>query len=490
MAPQRSPQSPDNPHGERRAFCGPTSTLVLAPKACRGAVDIGGHLYYNAVSTSGFIIGIGGDMDDRVSSLKTDFPQIFEANRGLPNFENDWVVIDVENAGEPFVDGLTISDEFLHDLDRYEGDADELVGGFDTLPPSVGDVRLPAGVDVGLNDLVRVLTRPRPMVLDRVRRRIRGKFPGGPEGIGSGGIVPPPDALAVYLPFHRYPGLWGIYLLDAGVASLGRDLASIVRLLGHSLTTLDARRAAVTYLFHHEAYHSAVEAFALRSELPLRKPVYRAGLRRLYTGPWAHGQPHEETLATAYGILKVRAHLRLPAPILEAVILSLRIYMAFCSPPYSAADAYLDNDAFDDLERRFMEEAIRASTTKALPASAWTMGTYLMSPLLQRNRRYSWICDRADFYQRSRLAVHYFRRRDVVLCLQRLAGATTEPGGRHLHIVRPLVDPSGRPSSRRTQVSSGEVHRGTLAGMLKDLDIGLNVEGFRAECRKIGCSLS
>ena len=429
-------------------------------------------------------------MDDRVSSLKTDFPQIFETNQGLANFDNDWVVIDIEDGAGGLSDALTISDDFLDDLERYDDVPDQLFDGYETLRPPIDNVRIPFDINVRLDDLVRVLTRPRPKVLDRVRKRIKGKFPGGPEGIGSESIVPPPDALAVYLPFHRYPEQWGIYLLDAGVASLGHDLASIVRLSGHSLTPLEARRAAVMYLFHHEGYHSAVEAFALRSELPLRKPLYRTGLRRLYTEPWVHGQPHEETLATAYGIRKVRANLRFPAPLLDAVILSLRVYMALCPPPYSAADGYLDDSAFDELERSFMEEAIRTSTRKALPASAWTMGTYLMSPLLQRNRRYSWICDRADFYKRSRLAIHYFRRRDVISCLERLADVTTEPGGRHLHIVRPLVDPNGRTTSRRTQISSGEVHRGTLTGMLKDLGIGLNVDGFRAECRKIGRSLS
>jgi hypothetical protein len=108
--------------------------------------------------------------------------------------------------------------------------------------------------------------------------------------------------------------MWGIYLLDAGVASLATDLQALVRLLKGSISIGDARRAAVTYLFHHEAYHSAVESFGLRCELPLRKPVYRTGLRKLYTREWRLGEPHEETLATAYGIRKVRDNLRLPRP--------------------------------------------------------------------------------------------------------------------------------------------------------------------------------
>jgi hypothetical protein len=117
------------------------------------------------------------------------------------------------------------------------------------------------------------------------------------------------------------------------------------------------------------------------------------------------------------------------------------------------------------------------------------MGTYLMAPLLQRNRKYSWICDRTDFRKRSKLAVNYFRQRDVIACLQRLAGAALEPSGRHQHLVR-QVEIDGKMLQRRTQVPSGEIHKGTLGGMLRDLELDLNVHRFRDECRKVGKALS
>ena len=108
-----------------------------------------------------------------------------------------------------------------------------------------------------------------------------------------------------------------------------------------------------------------------------------------------------------------------------------------------------------------------------------------MSPLLQRNRKYSWICKRADFRDRSELAVHYFRRRDIISCLEQLTDAHRETGGKHDHIVR-TVNRAGHESTRRTQLPSGEVHKGTLSGMLKDLGLGFNVRSFREECRKAG----
>ena len=62
-------------------------------------------------------------------------------------------------------------------------------------------------------------------------------------------------------------------------------------------------------------------------------------------------------------------------------------------------------------------------------------------------------------------------------------------GGRHQHVVRE-IELEGKKVKRRTQVPSGEIHKETLSGMLKDLELGLNVEAFRDECRKVGEALS
>jgi hypothetical protein len=94
------------------------------------------------------------------------------------------------------------------------------------------------------------------------------------------------------------------------------------------------------------------------------------------------------------------------------------------------------------------------------------------------------------FPEKSNLAVHYFRQRDILSCLQRLAGAVVEPGGRHQHVVREIAGRDGKKTTRRTRLLSGEIHKGTLGGMLKDLELGLNVAAFRDECRKVGKALS
>ena len=433
-------------------------------------------------------------MDKRVEGLLDDFPEIFEKRPPrIGELDDDWVIIEVPvdqsegtEAGRR-ADAIGISeDDFLSDLDRFGADFDDTVGQSPQTEESLSPANIPRRAsDVDIRELEEIIDRRRPEAIDNLRQRIKGEFPGSPSGSSANELVPPPDALAFYLPFHIFPDMWGIYLLDAGVASLAIDIRWITRLLGQPISLMAARRVARVFLFHHEAYHCAVESFSIRCELPTRKPVYRTGTRELYKRGYVLGEPHEETLATAYGIRKVRDEIRLPKRAKKAAVEALKVYMELCPPEYQKGVEFIDHDRFDEWERAFIEEAMRACSKGALPTSVWNIGTYMMSPLLQRNRKYSWICKRADFRQRSKLAVHYFRRRDIISCLEKLAAARREPGGKHTHIVR-TVNEAGHKSTRRTQIPSGEVHKGTLAGMLRDLDLELNVNSFREECRKVG----
>ncbi len=426
-------------------------------------------------------------MDERVEGLLHDFPEIFEKRPPhIGELEDDWVIIDVpvgrinsgETQAELNVDAIGVSeDDFLSDLDRFE-DTSELPE-YELLYESEAE-----RLDSSLSERIR---RRRPEVISKaiadLRKRIKGKFPGSPSGLPPG--VPPPDALAVYLPFHIFPNMWGIYLLDAGLESLAMALCQI---RPDRFDRQEARRISRVFLFHHEAYHCAVESFSIRCELASRKPVYRTGTRELYKRSYVQDEPHEETLATAYGLRKVRDEIKLPKLDKKAAVEALEVYIGLCPPEYAEGVRYIDNDCFDEWERAFIEEAMRVCSGKALPHSAWNIGTYMMSPLLQRNRKYSWICKRADFRERSKLAVHYFRRHDIISCLEKLTDAHRKPGGKHDHIVR-TVNRAGHESTRRTQLPSGEVHKGTLSGMLKDLDLDLNVHSFREECRKVGKSV-
>lgn len=420
-------------------------------------------------------------MDQRISDLQSQFPDIFEKRPPrIGVLEEYWVIIDVPE--EQFIrdeKGLS-DDEFLSDLDRFE---DTVYGIRDEDGDSSPfDISFPPDIDIDIGELDEIIRRRRPSAIDDLRRRIRGKFPGSPSGFPTGGLVPPPDALAVYLPFHIFPDMWGIYLLDVGVESLAVNLRQIMQSLGQTISKMDARRISRTYLFHHEAYHCAVESFSVRCELATRKAVYRTGVRRLYKRGYVSNEPHEETLATAYGIRKVQDNINLPKSDALAAVKALQVYMCLCPPEYAAGALCIDDALFDQLEKAFKEEVMRSATRKSLPVSAWSIGTYMMSPLIQRNRKYSWICKRSDFRKLSKLAVHYFRRSDVIGCLKKLVDAREEERGKHKHLVRERVNGEG---TRRTQIPSGEVPKGTLSKMLRDLEVNLNIEKFREECRRV-----
>jgi hypothetical protein len=55
----------------------------------------------------------------------------------------------------------------------------------------------------------------------------------------------------------------GIYPLVEGIEALGQDIGAR---FPHILSRADARRAAMLFLYHHEAYHNVVETFAARAD--------------------------------------------------------------------------------------------------------------------------------------------------------------------------------------------------------------------------------
>jgi hypothetical protein len=418
-------------------------------------------------------------MDERIADLLDSYPQIFESK--VPrtgDLEDEFVVIsnttdlnlglDDPFSGSEYWESDVQDRDLLRLLDNIA-----YRGPWSWLKENSG----------GPHGLAK-----------NIRRRIKGNFPGSPGGRPSplSNFAPPPDALAFYLPFHRYPEYWGIYLLDVGVQSF--SLAIGASLLSRGISTLNAaalRNIAIVYLYHHEAYHSAVEGFAIRAELPMRRPFYRTGLRRLYQRQWTPGTPHEETLATAYGLRKVRDNIKLPSAVLTATLAVLAEYLQQCAPEYAAGVAYVDDSKFALLEQQFKEHATNANVASRIVVApeAWRIGTFLMAPLVQRNRKYSWICDRNDFRQRASLAIHYFRRTDVIRCLAKIAATQQISGGRHMHLVRE-IDEDGTIRNRRTQIPSGEIKAGTLNKMLKDLELPMSSHEFRDQCRKAGESLS
>jgi hypothetical protein len=161
-----------------------------------------GHFKVSATATRPGNSEEADAMDERVSGLLTEFPVIFEkVAKSLGDLESDWVIID-EPDDESRAEQLTDpSDEFLSDLDRFE---DELSGSYEDAsgkpPVSPFDIPLPPDIDLDGSGLIEVILRRRHKSIDKFRRKIAGNFPGGANGaVTKGSLVPPPDALAVYL---------------------------------------------------------------------------------------------------------------------------------------------------------------------------------------------------------------------------------------------------------------------------------------------------
>lgn len=122
-------------------------------------------------------------------------------------------------------------------------------------------------------------------VFDEVDRPTGPVVHGAPD-LSSHSLVP--DALAYYLPYHRFgPSDWGIYVLESGLVRLALRLGGTPQALDLPL------EAAFVTLLEHERFHCTVETGATRIEVLTRAPVYR----RLFVDRPA--SEREEALANA-----------------------------------------------------------------------------------------------------------------------------------------------------------------------------------------------
>ena len=107
-----------------------------------------------------------------------------------------------------------------------------------------------------------------------------GNFPGSYQLNDWSTSVPPPDALAFYLPFHYfYPIWWGIYLIFEGHQWMSDY---IYKDSNGVLSWHEACLASQAFLYYHEAYHHNVESFATRMEIIQTKPLYRLRFQNKY----------------------------------------------------------------------------------------------------------------------------------------------------------------------------------------------------------------
>lgn len=162
------------------------------------------------------------------------------------------------------------------------------------------------------------------------------------------------DVLAFYKSFRfidrpPFRGRWGIFLLDAGIEGLTRDLMD----LSPSLPRSEARQFATAILLIHERYHFWIDAWALGQEItPLisnpvkRYEYYLSGKRSVELTP----DDLEESLANHYVFRKLKE--RKFSNRLTAAT-TLRKILLDAPSPYS--------DCFFDTTERIRREGVLAT---------------------------------------------------------------------------------------------------------------------------------
>lgn len=218
-----------------------------------------------------------------------------------------------------------------------------------------------------------------------------GSFGGAPLAAWHGSEMPPPEALAFYLPFHHYhPAWWGVYLHLEGVLWLAGE---IVR-RSPSVPRYRAMLAARLFLFYHEAFHHKTECFATRLELTHRKAFYRTGFTGLYTRTLGTADCMEEGLANASALNDVNRKLeKLFAPDLEY---ALEGYVTD-SPPGYAEGVWL-REGFLDTKCEFAE-LNHCECLPALPPKKpeiWRTAPYLFDGIASIKSRVKYLLPRGS----------------------------------------------------------------------------------------------
>jgi hypothetical protein len=296
-----------------------------------------------------------------------------------------------------------------------------------------------------------------------------GDYPGVPSPI-TRGQLPPVDALAFYLPFHRFsPNIYGIYLLAGGVKWLTKTLFYGAR---QALTPRESLRLAKAFLFHHEAYHNAVEVFSTHMELAHRFSIYETGARRTFQ--LAPSKQHEEALATAYAIEKAKnAVPKTSRKFARALLID---YVLTTPPPYCFGAQIGSLQRLKACQSLLQESVLTLSSSaiKAITPGTWAAGLHLMNPSLARGNKFSYLL-RRDSYLAQRLplgAVYFADRRKLIQKLKAILGGGQEiPGGRHPIFLAP--------DGTRIPIPYGkQVDEGTLSSILKRVGISIRPREF------------
>jgi len=381
---------------------------------------------------------------DDLSVLKGQLPEVFETRPVPGDFEDEWVIVNIENveAGPEELENLVSREDSVAPprappLEAFSNPADE--------------TRLP---DFGAEDA----------------------FPGVPVRWVELEAPPPPDACAFYLPFHYfYPRWWGIYLVFERVL----QLATFIKERAEGvLSWEESIRAARIFMYGHEAFHHIVESFATRLEVSHRTPLYKAGFARWYRQVLNTDDCLEEALATSHGIRRAKKRV---APgnkaKASAVVEAFKSYAFTCPPGYNSAHKFLGDSRFTSARNDMAETYLRSSLhVPPKDCELWATFPHAFSGISRVTSRVSYIVRRGSpIASRLGLNARFLRYRDLRQKLMDLAGCKIirQKGSHEI-----WESPTGHrfPVPRHT----GDLATGTLAKIIKQAGLSMPISEFLA----------
>jgi predicted RNA binding protein YcfA (HicA-like mRNA interferase family) len=303
-------------------------------------------------------------------------------------------------------------------------------------------------------------------------------FPGVPAAKGHWLEVPPPDALAFYLPFHYFhPTWWGIYIV---LERLHEFADALAKYSGRVLTFNEALNIGKMFLYGHEAFHHIAESFATRLEVTHRFPIYTGGFERLFRRVYGTDDCIEEALASSHGYRKVKAKaFRRPNDPRKrgAALHALERYIKLCPPGYRRALEFVGDSHFSQ-ERSAFAEQNHNETLPPLPRKGppiWLSFPHAFSGISRITSRVNYLVHRnSPLAQRTRLGLRYLRYRDLADRLKKLAGCQPVRQGHGSHEIWETPKGHRFPVPRHP----GDFGRGLLAKIIKEAGLNLSVSEF------------
>lgn len=225
---------------------------------------------------------------------------------------------------------------------------------------------------------------------------INEKFPGAPIALKRGEYLPPPDALAFYLPFHSYyPNWWGIYLTFEGVMFLARHIREYNS--QYRIEERDSLLVSQVFLYCHEYFHHLVECFATRMEIFHRTPMYKKKFLEIYLDFLNNPEkcenknvPSEEALANAYALVKIHRIFNKNNN-LKLIMEALADYISQCSPCYAQALHFFPEKTFK-LGRCFFAEYHHSKIfSSSKDPKIWLLFPHAFSGIARVSRRVNYI---------------------------------------------------------------------------------------------------